>query len=186
MMKDSSVLPENYGEFCKIDLQKNMKQAVIVNVLALVICLLMGVIASIIFTAPFELEFMKIFITAAGIIVYMILHELVHGIFMTMFSDEKPHYGFTGMYAYAGSDAYFSKKHYVIIALAPVIVWGAVLVVMNMIVPESWVWYVYFIQIMNISGAAGDLYVTYYMQKLPKDILVKDTGVSMTVYSQKE
>lgn len=31
-------------------------------------------------------------------------------------------YGFTGMYAYAGSNCYFDKKSYISIALAPIVV----------------------------------------------------------------
>ena len=48
-------------------------------------------------------------------LVYMVLHELVHGVFMKRFSGVKPNYGYTGMYAYAGSNAYFDKKSYIII-----------------------------------------------------------------------
>lgn len=60
---------------------------------------------------------------------------------------------------------------------------GIVLAVLQFAVPDSWAWIVYFIQIINISGAAGDIYVTYKMSRLPADILVNDVGVSMTVYS---
>jgi hypothetical protein len=89
------------------------------------------------------------------------------------------------MYAYAGSEAYFNKKSYIIIALAPVVIWGAVLGVLCAVLPQSWFWVVYLIQIGNISGAAGDFYVTFKFLKLPKDILVNDTGVAMTVYTKK-
>ena len=41
----------------------------------------------------------------------------------------------------------------------------------------------YFIQITNISGGAGDLYVTFKFSRMPSDILVQDSGVGMTVYS---
>lgn len=64
------------------------------------------------------------------------------------------------------------------------VVWEIVLLILNFIVPMSWFWVVYFIQMGNVSGAAGDLYVTWKFSKLPKDILVKDTGVEMTVYSK--
>ena len=37
---------------------------------------------------------------------------------------------------------------------------------------------------LNISGAAGDLYVSWKFTKLPADILINDVGVSMTVYSK--
>lgn len=119
------------------------------------------------------------------LVVYMILHELVHGIAMKMCGTKKIKYGFTGMYAFAGSDDYYRKKPYIFIALAPVVLWGVVLAVVNPFVSAEWFWVVYLIQISNISGAAGDLYVTLKFSKLPKDILVKDYGVGMRVYSQK-
>ena len=88
------------------------------------------------------------------------------------------------MYAYAGSNCYFNKKHYIIIALAPIVIWGIVLLVLNLVFKETWFWVIYFIQIFNLSGAAGDLYVTYRFSKLPKDILIKDIGVNMTIYTK--
>lgn len=59
-----------------------------------------------------------------------------------------------------------------------------VLLILNLIFQETWFWVIYFIQIMNISGAAGDLYVTYRFSKLSKDILINDTGIAMTIYSK--
>ena len=42
---------------------------------------------------------------------------------------------------------------------------------------------VWILQIANVSGAAGDVYVTLRLLRLPRDLLVRDTGVAMTVYS---
>ena len=104
---------------------------------------------------------------------------------MRLFCELKPRFGFTGLYAYAGSDAYYAKTPYIIIALAPVVIWGAVLLLLNILFP-TYFWAIYFIQITNISGAAGDFYVTLKFTRLPSDILVRDTGVSMTVYGRCE
>lgn len=54
---------------------------------------------------------------------------------------------------------------------------------MNLFVPQNWFWVVYFIQIFNISGAAGDFYVTAKFSKMPDDILISDSGIGMKVYS---
>ncbi len=118
-------------------------------------------------------------------IAYMILHELVHGISMKLCGTKRVKYGFTGLYAFAASEDYYEKKPYIFIALAPVILWGFVLAVINIFVPAEWIWIVYFVQIMNISGAAGDFYVTIKFLSLPEDILIKDHGVGMAVYSKK-
>lgn len=118
-------------------------------------------------------------------VLYMILHELVHGISMKLCGTKKVKYGFTGMYAFAGSKDYYPKKPYIFIALAPVVLWGVVLAVINFIVPVEWFWVIYIVQITNISGAAGDFFVTVKFLSFPDDILVKDHGVGMVVYSKK-
>ena len=120
-----------------------------------------------------------------GMVLYIILHELVHGIFMRAISGVGVRYGFTGMYAYAGSDAYFGKAAYLLIALAPVVIWGVVLAVICPFLPAEWFWVVYLIQVVNLSGAGGDIYVTFKFCRLPRDILVRDTGVAMTVFGPK-
>ena len=85
---------------------------------------------------------------------------------------------------YCKTKGKYDKKNYFFIALAPVILWGVVLAILNVFVPEQWFWVVYYIQIANVSGAAGDLYVTVKFSKMPKDILVTDSGVEMKVYSK--
>ncbi len=190
-MKAYKSLPENYREIFSVDLQKDKKTALLVNVLAIVIAVAMAVPMSfyVPFTSLFDMEkgfvayFVRFSILLVSIVAYMILHELVHGITMKMCGTKKVKYGFTGMYAFAGSDGYYDKRSYITIALAPVVVWGIVLAAINALVPEEWFWVVYIIQITNISGAAGDFYVTAKFAGLPKDILVKDIGVGMSVYS---
>jgi hypothetical protein len=70
--------------------------------------------------------------------------------------------------------------------LAPVVVWGVVLAIAQIFTPIEFFWIPWFIQITNISGAAGDAFVTAKFGKMPKDILVTDSGVGMTVYSKEE
>ena len=193
-MKNFDVLPEGYREIFRLDLQKDRKTALLVNGLALLIAVPM-VVMGILFVPVSEFfdfsgwliaYLIKLAVLALGLILYMILHEAVHGIFMKHFVNTKVHYGFTGLYAYAGSTAYFNKKSYITIALAPVIVWSVALLVINCAVSISWFWCIYIIQVCNISGAAGDVYVTYKFLKMPEDILINDTGVAMTVYSCKQ
>ena len=103
---------------------------------------------------------------------------------MKLCGTKKVKYGFTGLYAFAGSEDYYNKKAYIFIALAPVVLWGVVLAVINPFVPVEWFWIVYLVQIMNLSGAAGDLFVTIKFSRMPRDILVQDSGLGMTVFSK--
>lgn len=191
-MKALNILPDGYGQIYEIDLQKNKKKMLLVNGIALLISALM--VVPMCFYIPitelfsFEKGILQYFIRFAALfglsIAYMVLHELVHGITMKLCGTKKVKYGFTGLYAFAGSDDYYDKKSYITIALAPIVLWGVVIAIINCFMPREWFWVVYFLQIMNISGAAGDMYVTFKFSKMPKDILVRDHGVGMKVYSK--
>lgn len=188
-------LPENYAESEKIDLVKNKKQMLLVHGLALVLAAALAVMgfwiqpegASSVFdiSANHMATAIKCFVLCAGIFAYIVGHEAVHGAFMWYYSRKKPHFGFSFAYAYAGSEVYFAKKPYLVIALAPLTVWGVVLAIINLLVPAGWFWVVWFIQLNNISGAAGDLFVSMLMSQKPADVLVQDTGTAMTVYLPK-
>ncbi len=193
-MKACSQLPEGYREIYAIDLQKDKKLALLVNGLALIIAVAFAVpmafavpIAPLFDLSqglgPYALRFGAIIV---GGVVYMVLHELVHGAAMKLCGTKKVRYGFTGLYAFAGSADFYPKGSYIFIALAPIVLLGLVLAAVNALVPVQWFWAVYFLQVMNLSGAAGDLYVTVRFARMPRDILIHDDGVGMQVYSRKQ
>lgn len=194
IMKAKEKLPEGYREIFSVDLQKNKKTALLINVIAIVISVAMAVPAH--FYIPistlFDMEkgignyILRFAVIMISMFAYIILHEAVHGITMKCYGTKKIKYGFTGLYAFAGSDDYYDKSSYIVIALAPVVVWGIVIAAVNAFVSPEWFWVVYFLQIANISGAAGDIYVTTKFARFPKDILVSDSGVGMTVYSAQD
>lgn len=122
-----------------------------------------------------------------GLVTYIFLHEGVHGFFIKMFSGKKPFYGKdlkAGMF-YAGSRCFFTRFAYVVIALSPFVIWGIVLALLlrDLAVgaPQFW-WYLYAIQMFNFSGAIGDLYITWRILRMPKDVLVQDDGIVMRFY----
>lgn len=191
-MKALTDLPEGYSEIYSVNLQKNKKIAIFINLLAVVIAVAMVIPMH--FVVPFWTLFdmsaglgaycVRFGILIVGMIAYMVLHEAVHGVAMKICGTKKVKYGFTGLYAFAGSEDYYDKKSYIFIALAPIVFLGVLLAVLNFLVPTAWTWVVYFIQIINVSGAAGDMFVSLKFLKMPKDILVADCGVGMCVYSK--
>ena len=189
-MKAFNELPENYAEIYSVDLKSNKKQVAIVYSLSIALAILM--VLPMCFVFPFSDlisndDLIKMVIKcgalAIGTVAYIILHEAVHGIAMKICGTKKVKYGFIGTAAYAGSDDYYDKSAYIFIALAPVVLWGIVLLIVNIFIPSDWFWVVYLIQVTNISGAAGDFFVTARFSRFPKDILVRDSGVAMKVYS---
>lgn len=192
MKKALQTLPDGYTQIFEVDLQKSKKMAIILNVLAVAIAIAMAVPVA--FIVPFfdlfdmsqgllmyALRFLALIL---GLVAYIILHELTHGIAMKICGSKKIKYGFTLLYAFAGSNDYYSKGSYIFIALAPVVLWGVILGIICPFLPPAWFWVVYIIQITNIAGAAGDFYVTAKFSRFPADILVQDSGVGMKVYSQ--
>lgn len=191
-MRAVETLPEGYSEFYSVDLQKNKKMSLLVNLLAVIIAVLL--LVPMLFLVPIS----SLFVMDKGLgnyvirfialivlmIAYMILHEITHGIAMKICGTKKVKYGFTGLYAFAGSNDYYSKKAYIFIALAPIVLWGLLIAIINPFVPLEWFWVVYSLQIINMFGAAGDLFVTIKFSGFPKDILIRDYGVSMTVFSK--
>lgn len=187
-----SQLPDGFKNIYTLNLQKDKKTALIVNVISLLIFVAFAVLGAYfvyvnkmtLFSADnLAYVLLKLGVVLGGTIIYLVLHEAVHGVVMKYYGAKKIKYGFTGLYAFAGCDDYFKRKPYIVIALAPIVFWGIVLAVVCFFVPQDWFWVVYFIQLANLSGAAGDIYVSYKFLRLPNDILIRDTGIEMTVYS---
>lgn len=182
-------LPSGYREIRRIDLKQDKKLMLLVTGLSLLILAAMVVPA---FVARGGICFyggapasVKLVVFAAALVGYVVLHELTHGVFIRLLGGVKPEYGFSLMYAYAGSTkAYFKKWPYLVIAMAPVVIWGCVLLALQFVVSDSWWWVAYMIQVMNVSGAAGDFYVAVLLPRMPEDTLIQDTGVAMTFYSR--
>jgi hypothetical protein len=188
-------LPNGYKEYKRINLQKNKKLALFVNTLSIVIAALLALLAFRL--RPVSLSIFDIFGKApktgalllrslallAAIIAYILCHELTHGVFIRIFSGRRAKYGFTGLYAYAGSDAYFGKRQYLVISLSPAVLFGVLLLLLNIFLPRHF-WFVYILQIINLSGAAGDFYVTYLLFRAPADMLSRDEGIEMVFYSR--
>ena len=188
-MKSTWTLPESYGQKYLIDLKDNKKQFWIVNGLSILIMLaLAALFFQLMWYGFLELHFeglpVQALVMLVGMLAYIPLHELVHGVFMRRYSGKKANYGFTLVYAYAGSECYFTRRHHRIISLAPVTFWGLVFLLLMFLLPVNWRWVPCVWQLFNLSGAAGDFYVFWRLGKEPATILCKDTGVRMTVFDR--
>lgn len=131
-------LPDGYEKTLTLDLQKDTKLALVVNGLAVGIAAVMfaaGFLLMPTFTISASLPALAAFLVCT--VLYMVLHELVHGACMKLFGAKKVRFGFTGMYAFAGSSEYFKKVAYIVVALAPLVVWGAVFLALNLALGQS-------------------------------------------------
>ena len=188
-MKSTWTLPEGYGQKYLIDLKDNKKQFWIVNGLSIAIMLaLVALFFQLLWYGFLELHFeglpIQALVMAVGMLAYIPLHELVHGVCIRRFSGKRANYGFTLVYAYAGSECYFTRHDHRVITLAPVTFWGVVFLLLLFLLPTNWRWVPYAWQLFNLSGAAGDFYVFWRLGKEPDSILCQDTGVKMAVFDR--
>ena len=180
-----------YKECTRIDLVKNKKEALLVNIYGIIIMVVMAVFIPLLIMGgiiEFNLEttFPIFFIVLLiSLILYIPLHEIVHGIVLKNYTDEKLSFGWKLVYAYCGSkEAVVDRKEYYAVALAPLLVFSVVFISLMVLNPSlSLVWYV--MEIMNVSGSVGDIYVSIKLRKeKSRDILITDSGTDMSFWSR--
>jgi len=178
--------PKGCRQIAVLDFVRNRKQMQAVAVLGIAATVVM--IAAGLILVPFaptwallKANWWAWLVAPAMYLAYIPLHELTHGLLMHALSGVKPKYGLKLPYAYAGSHVYFDKTSHNVIALAPLLVWGVVLAVLERALPAGWFWLVYVTQISNVSGSMGDVYCVWYLSRLPKDVVVQDTGTRMRI-----
>ncbi len=178
-------LPEGYKEIKKIDLQGNIKLAVIVQILALLVMVLMIGLALIFVKFPSSNEktfYLKMIIALVGSFILMFLHELTHGAMYELFSGKRSSYGISFLYFYSKSTIYFDKRSYRVSVLASPIIWTIALVFLQVIIPLSWFWAVYPILVFNVGSSVSDVYLFFSTRKIDKNALIFDEGYKTTIY----
>lgn len=120
------------------------------------------------------------------IVGYIIVHELIHGMFMKFYSGTFPEYGFNGPFVFAKSDAYFSKSSYIILTLAPFIILGLGAILLGFIIPIVGVWFAIFMGSINLYASRGDVQAAILLKDLPKKLVIKDEGDSLYIYQSIE
>ena len=129
-----------------------------------------------------------ILIGMIGSLVYIVLHELVHGAAYKKLTKEKLTYGFTLTCAYCGVPKIFTYRRTALIAvLAPFVVFTLLLIPMLI--------FAYYVSLglyvalgvifaMHFSGCSGDIYVAALLLLKYKDsrVLMNDTGPRMALF----
>ena len=192
--------PLGYERIKVIDITHNKKESAVVNVLSGSVILLMILFGACVFgferleamltsSDPgvlkwFVFRIAVIFLLAA---VYIVMHEGVHVAFIKLIRrDCTVQFRYKFVYASVGCNACFSKLEYLVICLAPLLILGVLLTVLCIRVPDEWQWPIYIIQVLNMSSAAGDIYIFSILSRMPKNLLVRDNGVTISVYGSVE
>ena len=183
-------LPCGYTEKFTID-AKSKKTAIIMNIACLLITAAIIAVAYIIIkpTAFFgNYSFARNIIFIAAIFLYIILHELVHGIAYKLTTGRKLTFGLTISVAYCGvPDIYVYRKTALIALLAPFVVFIPVFLIPALLFTNAWdKLYCTILLAIHIGGCVGDLYDTliYLFRFRSPDTLMRDTGPKQTFYTK--
>jgi hypothetical protein len=191
-------LPEGYRSIGTLDITKNLKLLVYLNIAGLVLLVgfyyvfiraafwmrpeaarqgLAGGVLSLSGTLVIILAVIGIY---AAVI---ILHEATHGIFMFWFTHTRPVFAFRGYYAYAAAPGwYFRRGQYMLVSLAPLVLLSLLGLVVLAFVPAGWFLTVISFVAFNGSGAIGDLAVFIWLLRQPSTCLAYDVGEAVTLY----
>ena len=181
---------EGYKEMEKIDLVNNKKEAMLVNILGIVIIVVMMAFIPLMIKAGFVRSYrdnllLSLIVFSVSLILYIPLHEIVHGAVLKCYTDEKLSFGWKFVYAYCGhKEAVVKRGEYYFVALAPLMVFSFVFIILMALNPSlSFVWYL--MEIINVSGSIGDIYVSVKLcKKREKNILITDSGTDMSFWSR--
>lgn len=186
-------LPNDYKEVYSID-AGNKKTGLILNLIGLPIMVVMFIIPMLIkilvcgkinFDLSDESTSLVLFIMCVGMILYIIIHELTHGLFYKLFTKEKLKFGLKLTCAYCGVPTIYMKKIPMIItALAPFVIYSLLGVALMIVVPANVIFLaVTLVFSVHVAGCVGDIYVSFLLIfKYPKETLVNDTGAKQTFY----
>lgn len=182
-------LPEDYQEVFQVD-AANKELAVKMNIAAAVpmIAALIGVVVYDLKTKTYDhwsfLGMLGVFYIL--LLVYMVAHELTHGVVYAARTHKKLSFGFNGMIAWCGvKDVYVSRKVAIEALAAPLVVFTIVFG-LGILLSPGWFFREVFILLLasHWGGCVGDIYDLYLLyKKFPKPaLLMLDTGPTQTFY----
>lgn len=187
-------LPPDYQTLYSLDLKKNFRVAMILNMGVLFMFFVWGYffIQISIILHPSAWLGEQAFLTEIDLIhvvvvfiVMVLLHEGFHGLFFWFFTGERPKFGYKLLYAYAAApDWYIPRNKYIWIGLAPLILVSIVGITIIPWLPSLLLPDLILLLTVNAAGSMGDAFIILVALSRPKDVLVQDLGDSFTIYGK--
>ena len=188
MIETTVDLPNHYEPSGKVDLVGNKKAKWMIYLVSLIVVLLLFFVANrqvpilaLFFDLEGQLLSAQMLLLKLGVIVlfsifFSIIHEKLHGHFMARYADAEVKFTFKGSSAYVTSEAFYSKRDFRIILLAPVAIMVVAIFIVTLMLSPDWFWVGYIIQIINLAGSMSDFYIAWQLRKEPSDVLISDLG----------
>jgi hypothetical protein len=189
-MRAIRILPSNYHQHKTLDLSKP-RITLWLNLAAFPLLFLFGwffgrLIILLRSINPFSNGFWGVVTTFSvwnlitliiSIMIMLVFHELIHGLFFWLFTQERPKFALRSGYAFAAApEWYLPKFQYITVGLSPLILISILCLVLAAALPAQIVPYLLLIATFNAAGALGDMIVVAWVFRLPNTILMRDQG----------
>lgn len=189
-MKTCTKLPESHkgNQIACIELDQSPVLSRLIKIASAVLAVILFLIGYLLFPLEALLQMEDTFVHLVALMLGMmsvfLIHELLRGLLMRIFSGIKPIIRYAGSYPIAASEAYFGRTVQQIINAVPAVVTVAMILMLLLAAADStWKWILWLILTVGICSCVGDLYVILRMMFLPEDILVQNVGRTYLVYS---
>ena len=186
-------LPSGYTECYTIDAKKK-STAILFNVLAFIIMIIIIIpimvyaFSSDDYDGKITLTILPVMLSVLGMIIYVVLHELTHGLFYKIFTHEKLTFGLTMTVAYCGvPNLYVKKWPAFLTTLAPFLIWNLIFgLPLFFVKGYQYILFFGLLFSMHVSGCIGDLIVggLLLFKFRGSDYLINDTGPKQTFYKR--
>ncbi len=188
-------LPQGFKEDYRIDAKKS-SVIVLLNVFSFLLIAVVGVATYLIrfgIRPLYEEEIDSTIIVIAlviiilGYFVYLVVHELTHGISYKLLTRQKLKFGLTLYVAYCGlKEGYVNKKTALISVLAPFVVHSVWMLLAIFLIKEPLISLAFLVLFaLHFGGCVGDLWVTCILlfKYRSKAVLMNDNGPCQVFYT---
>lgn len=182
-MKKITECPTNYILKASYDL-KDKKNNLTIQMIFMLIAGI-SITLMLIFKFNFESEYsawLNISITLTLVVIYLAMHELTHGLLISLLSKTKSTYKVRFPFLTTGTNAFLNKKSFIIVCLGPSVIWGIVFIVSLILVPQNLFLSFYILLVLNFAGSAGDYLQVHLVSKSSQLSLIKDDGTKTNIY----
>ena len=112
-----------------------------------------------------------------SIAIMLVFHELVHGMFFWLFTQERPKFALKSGYAFAAApDWYLPRSEYILVGISPLVVISILSIVFAALLPLHLASYLLFVATFNAAGALGDMIVVAWVLRQPDTTFIMDHG----------
>jgi hypothetical protein len=189
-MHATKSIPSNYRSHKILDLS-NSRTMFLLNLAAVPLLFLFGwifarIIIYVSITNPFPNGFWGLFTSYSvvdwialpiSIAIMLVFHELIHGMFFWLFTQERPKFALKSGYAFAAApDWYLPRSEYVLVGISPLVVISILSIVFAAFLPSHLSSYLLFVATFNAAGALGDMIVVAWVLRQPDTTFIMDHG----------